>query len=121
MGGGTVRAIAWIKSSGMTPGPLGIEDTSPIASAPASIAVRASSELLMQHTLTRTRITSSGRSDVWRVYGDCSRVNQLWIVIPLRFENPDKIRSTRGDVDGPLVIDDGDVRSAEGSRIGRDS
>src|ERR1700674_3887228 len=62
MGGGTVRAIARIKSSEMTPGPLGIEDTSPMASAPASIAVRASSALLMQHTLTRTRFTSVGRS-----------------------------------------------------------
>src|ERR1700694_2299595 len=61
MGGGTVRAIARIKSSGMPPGRLGIEDTSPMASAPASIAVRASSALLMQHTLTRTRFTSVGR------------------------------------------------------------
>src|ERR1700682_2212384 len=57
MGGGTVRAMACIKSSGMTPGPLGIEDTRPMASAPASIAVRASSTLLMQQILTLTRIT----------------------------------------------------------------
>ena len=53
MGGGTLPAIARIKSSEITPGPLGMEDTSPRASAPAATAIFASSTLLIQHTLTR--------------------------------------------------------------------
>ena len=74
MGGGTVRAIARIKSSEMIPGPLGIEETSPTASAPASIAVRASSMLPMQHTLTLTRITLRGWQELSRVGGDVGEV-----------------------------------------------
>jgi hypothetical protein len=49
----TVAAILVIKSSGMTPGPLGISDTNPSADAPILIAKRASSTLPMQHTFTR--------------------------------------------------------------------
>src|ERR1700687_1031383 len=48
----------------MMPGPLGIEDTSPMASAPSSIAIRTSSTLLMQQTLTLTRITEEATSDL---------------------------------------------------------
>src|SRR5215217_9023454 len=51
--GGTVAAISAIKSSGMGPGPLGIADTSPIAEAPASIAIHASSMPAMQQIFTR--------------------------------------------------------------------
>src|SRR5205085_3059589 len=57
-GGGTLTAISVINSSEMTPGPLGISDTSPTASAPHSTAARASSTLAMQQTLTRGRIGS---------------------------------------------------------------
>lgn len=45
--------ICLIKSSEIGPGPLGILATSPIAEAPNSIAVFASSMLLMQHILIR--------------------------------------------------------------------
>src|SRR5215212_1282595 len=51
--GGTVAAISAIKLSGIGPGPLGIADTSPIAEAPASIAIHASSILAMQQIFTR--------------------------------------------------------------------
>src|SRR5215208_5463087 len=51
--GGTVAAISAIKLSGIGPGPLGIADTSPIAEAPASIAIHASSILAIQQIFTR--------------------------------------------------------------------
>jgi hypothetical protein len=37
-----------MRSSSITPGPLGIAETRPIADAPAAIAARASSALAMQ-------------------------------------------------------------------------
>ena len=47
------RAAMWaIASSGITPGPLGILETNPSAAAPASIAISASSGLLMQQIFT---------------------------------------------------------------------
>jgi hypothetical protein len=51
--GGTVAAISAIRSSGIGPGPLGIADTSPIAFAPASIAIHASATLAMQQIFIR--------------------------------------------------------------------
>src|SRR5215510_10253440 len=51
--GGTIAAISAIRSSGIGPGPLGIADTKPIADAPASIAIHASSMLAMQQIFTR--------------------------------------------------------------------
>src|SRR5256714_13545784 len=51
--GGTVAAISAIKLSGIGPGPLGISDTNPIADAPASIAIHASSMLAIQQIFTR--------------------------------------------------------------------
>jgi hypothetical protein len=51
--GGIVAAISAIKLSGIGPGPLGIADTSPIADAPASIAIHASSMLAIQQIFTR--------------------------------------------------------------------
>src|SRR4030095_9364245 len=51
--GGTIAAISAIRSSGIGPGPLGIADTKPIAFAPASIAIHASSMLAMQQILIR--------------------------------------------------------------------
>src|SRR5881227_404710 len=50
---GTVAAISAIKLSGIGPGPLGISDTNPIADAPASIAIHASSMLAIQQIFTR--------------------------------------------------------------------
>src|SRR5688500_6145390 len=55
MPGGTLAAISAMSGSGITPGPLGISDTRPIADAPCAIASRASSTLAMQQTLTRGR------------------------------------------------------------------
>ena len=52
--GGADAATAAIVSSSMTPGPLGISDTSPSADAPAPTARRASSTSRMQQILTRT-------------------------------------------------------------------
>ena len=52
MGGGTCRAISAMVSSVMTPGPLGIAETSPKADAPLAIAARASSSEAMQQILT---------------------------------------------------------------------
>ena len=43
--GGIVLAMVAIVSSGITPGPLGMAETSPIADAPCSIAIHASSTL----------------------------------------------------------------------------
>src|SRR4029079_11403857 len=51
--GGTIAAISAIRSSGIGPGPLGIADTKPIALAPASIAIHASSILAIQQIFTR--------------------------------------------------------------------
>jgi hypothetical protein len=50
--GGTIAAISAIRSSGIGPGPLGIADTSPMAEAPASIAIHASSMLAIQQIFT---------------------------------------------------------------------
>src|SRR2546425_6720974 len=52
-GGGTVAAMAAMRSSGMTPGPLGMSETRPRAAAPTATAARASATLWMQQTLTR--------------------------------------------------------------------
>ena len=51
IGGGVRAAISAIVSSQITPGPLGIDDTSPKADAPAAIAVSASSSEAMQQIL----------------------------------------------------------------------
>src|ERR1051326_3764648 len=51
--GGIVAAISAIRLSGIGPGPLGIADTNPIADAPASIAIHASSTLAIQQIFTR--------------------------------------------------------------------
>jgi hypothetical protein len=50
--GGIEAAISAIISSSITPGPLGIEDTSPNADAPCSTARRASATDEMQQILT---------------------------------------------------------------------
>lgn len=50
-GAGTALAISAISASSITPGPLGMADTSPIAEAPALIAVRASAMLWTQQIL----------------------------------------------------------------------
>jgi len=46
-------AISAIRPSSMTPGPLGIDETSPSAEAPAETARRASARLEMQQIFTR--------------------------------------------------------------------
>jgi hypothetical protein len=51
-GGGTRAAIRGIRSSSITPGPLGMCDTKPSADAPHSIASSASSRVLMQQIFT---------------------------------------------------------------------
>src|SRR5713101_6396249 len=51
--GGTVAAISAIRSSLMTPGPLGMCETRPSADAPHSMARAASSTLPMQQIFTR--------------------------------------------------------------------
>src|SRR5581483_6498994 len=51
--GGTSAAISAIRSSLITPGPLGMCDTRPSADAPHSMAIAASSMLAMQQTFTR--------------------------------------------------------------------
>jgi hypothetical protein len=53
MAGGTVAAISAIRSSLMTPGPLGMVETRPSADAPHSMARAASSTLPMQQIFTR--------------------------------------------------------------------
>jgi hypothetical protein len=59
--GGTVAAIFAISSSEITPGPLGMLETKPSADAPHSMAISASSTLLMQHTFNRgTRVGFMG-------------------------------------------------------------
>ena len=52
IGGGTVAAIRAITSSEMTPGPLGMAETSPKAEAPQAIASAASAGDLMQQIFT---------------------------------------------------------------------
>src|SRR5687768_13244744 len=54
-GGGTRRTISAMRSSSMTPGPLGMAPTKPSASAPAATAARASSREEMQQIFTRVR------------------------------------------------------------------
>src|SRR5260370_20411575 len=51
--GGTVAAISAIRSSLMTPGPLGMFETKPSADAPHAMARAASSTLPMQQIFTR--------------------------------------------------------------------
>jgi hypothetical protein len=53
MAGGTVAAISAMRSSLMTPGPLGMCETMPTADAPYSTARAASSTLPMQQIFTR--------------------------------------------------------------------
>jgi hypothetical protein len=53
--GGTWRAMRRIASLPITPGPLGIDETSPSAEAPWRMAVHASSTDEMQQTLMRGR------------------------------------------------------------------
>jgi hypothetical protein len=55
-GGGTLAAIRRIVSSEMTPGPLGMAETSPKAEAPQAMANRASASDLMQQILILGRI-----------------------------------------------------------------
>ena len=57
--GGTRAAISAISSSAITPGPLGMVETSPSAEAPARIAAHASSTDEMQQTLMRGRAVGS--------------------------------------------------------------
>src|SRR2546425_577102 len=52
MGGGTDAAISAMSSSEITPGPLGILETSPRAEAPAEMPPCPSAALWMQQTLT---------------------------------------------------------------------
>ena len=56
IGGGIVMAILAIASSEMTPGPLGIAETKPMAEAPQAIASAASEGDLMQQILTLGRV-----------------------------------------------------------------
>lgn len=53
MAGGAAAAISAISASAITPGPLGIAETRPKASAPA--AASASARFAMQQILTRVR------------------------------------------------------------------
>jgi hypothetical protein len=55
IGGGTVAAIRAMASSEMTPGPLGMAETSPTAEAPQAIACAASTGDLIQQIFTRGR------------------------------------------------------------------
>jgi hypothetical protein len=55
IGGGTVAAIRAIASSEITPGPLGMAETSPTAEAPQVIACAASAGDLIQQIFTRGR------------------------------------------------------------------
>lgn len=48
----TAATISAINSSSIGPGPLGMRDTSPIADAPSSMAVLASSTLAIQQIFT---------------------------------------------------------------------
>jgi hypothetical protein len=54
--GGTCAAISAARSFDIGPGPLGIGETSPIAEAPASIAIHTSSIDFMQQTFTRVLV-----------------------------------------------------------------
>jgi len=51
--GGATAAISAIRSSEITPGPLGMAETSPSADAPWRMASQASCTLAMQQILTR--------------------------------------------------------------------
>src|SRR5579863_264000 len=51
--GGICAAIWAIRSSPITPGPLGISETNPMADAPRSMAIRASAMLEIQQIFTR--------------------------------------------------------------------
>src|SRR6266436_3438957 len=51
--GGMCRAMSAIASSEITPGPLGMAETSPTAEAPQEIAARASASEAMQQILIR--------------------------------------------------------------------
>jgi hypothetical protein len=69
MGGGVAAAISAINPSSIGPGPDGIAPTRPRASAPARIAMRASSIEAMQHTLILVligRVSSEATRDARR-------------------------------------------------------
>jgi hypothetical protein len=72
MGGGTQAAITRMVTSSMTPGPLGMVETRPMASAPAATATLASSVLLMQQILILGRaiastVTIVPQAPIWEV------------------------------------------------------
>src|SRR5438067_9714222 len=72
--GGTRAAISAMRSSLITPGPLGICDTNPNADAPHSIAMLASSTLAIQQIFTRGVGMGCIRSLVvarWSFVGGC--------------------------------------------------
>src|SRR5260221_11729284 len=69
MAGGTRAAMSAISASSITPGPLGMDDTSPSAEAPARTARAASSALLMQQILMRGFIDSSSRHGAQKDFG----------------------------------------------------
>jgi len=66
--GGITRAICAMRSSAITPGPLGIAETSPSADAPCRIAVHASSTLPMQQTFTRGVTVGSIGPSSWPLF-----------------------------------------------------
>src|SRR5260221_12570764 len=69
MAGGTRAAMSAISASSITPGPVGMDDTSPSAEAPARTARAASSALPMQQILMRGFIDSSSRHGAQKDFG----------------------------------------------------
>ena len=81
--GGAAAAMSAIRSSSITPGPLGIAETSPMASAPAATAASASASLEMQQILTRVRTRAELPPTSWpgssrpSTYFYCSRAKNV--------------------------------------------
>src|ERR1039457_1698819 len=90
-GGGTLAAISGMRrSSAMMPAPLGMAETSPIASAPCATAARASAADLMQQILMR------GRADMEESMADASALRNMNCAAQGRL-SPGKILSQESD------------------------
>ena len=62
-------AMRAMVDSSTTPGPLGMDETSPKADAPCAMASRASSGDLMQQIFTRSRIECGGSVENFPTHG----------------------------------------------------
>jgi hypothetical protein len=86
--GGTIAAISVMRASAMTPGPLGISDTSPSAEAPPHTAKCDSSTETIQHIFTRGRRIPSNLRLLSVAFHACHSMRLLVKTAPEKTRSP---------------------------------